>query len=85
MSSLASNEDMPNSLLPLGQAVKKQREKLGLSQEKLADRCGFDRTYISMIERGQRNLSFTNLLKLADGLETSVSQLTEVYNGTDSD
>lgn len=84
MSSLASNEDMPNSLLPLGQAVKKQREKLGLSQEKLADRCGFDRTYISMIERGQRNLSFTNLLKLAVGLETSVSQLTEVYNGTDS-
>jgi transcriptional regulator with XRE-family HTH domain len=84
MSSLASNEDMLNSLLPLGQAVKKQREKLGLSQEKLADRCGFDRTYISMIERGQRNLSFTNLLKLADGLETSVSQLTEVYNATDS-
>jgi transcriptional regulator with XRE-family HTH domain len=75
---------MPKSLIPLGQAIKKQREILGLSQEKLADRCGFDRTYISMLERGQRNLSFLNLLKLADGLETSVSQLTEVYNGTDT-
>lgn len=77
-------ELMPKSLIQLGQAIKKQREILGLSQEKLADRCGFDRTYISMLERGKRNPSFLNLLKLSDGLETSVSQLTEVYNGTDT-
>ncbi len=76
---------MPKSLLPLSQAIKKQREKLGLSQEKLAERCGFDRTYISMLERGKRNPSLLNLLKLADGLETSVSRLTEVYNGIDTD
>lgn len=76
---------MPKSLIPLGQAIKKQREKLDLSQEKLADRCGFDRTYISMLERGKRNPSLLNLLKLADGLETSVSQLTEVYNGSYTD
>lgn len=75
---------MPKSLIPLGQAIKKQRETLGLSQEKLADRCGFDRTYISMLERGKRNPSLLNLLRLADGLETSVSQLTEVYNGSDT-
>ena len=73
---------MPNSLLPLGRAIRERRENLGLSQEKLADRCGFDRTYISMLERGTRNPSFLNLLKLANGLETSVSQLTEVYDGT---
>ncbi|HBB75645.1 MAG TPA: XRE family transcriptional regulator [Planctomycetaceae bacterium] len=73
---------MPQSLHPLGSAIKKQREKLGLSQEKLAERCGFDRTYISMLERGRRNPSLLNLLKLAEGLETSVSVLTEVYNGT---
>lgn len=76
---------MPKSLILLGQSIKKQRELLGLSQEKLADRCGFDRTYISMLERGKRNPSLLNLLRLADGLETSVSQLTEVYNGTESD
>jgi transcriptional regulator with XRE-family HTH domain len=76
---------MAKSLEPLGKAIKKQREILGLSQEKLADRCGFDRTYISMLERGVRNPSLLNLLKLADGLETSVSKLTEVYNGTDTD
>lgn len=54
---------------------------LGLSQEKLAERCGFDRTYISMLERGKRNPSFLNLLRLAAGLKTSVSALTEGYNG----
>lgn len=81
MSTMASNVTMPKSLIPLGQAIKERRTKLCLSQENLADRCGFDRTYISMLERGQRNLSFLNLLKLAEGLETSVSQLTEVYNG----
>lgn len=75
---------MPRSLIPLGAAIRRQREYLGLSQEKLAERCGFDRTYISMLERGIRNPSFLNLLKLAAGLETSVSQLTEVYNGVES-
>ena len=75
---------MPQSLLPLGKAIKAQREKLGLSQEKLAERCGFDRTYISMLERGKRNPSLLNLLKLAGGLQTSVSKLTEVYDGTDT-
>ncbi|MFM9964865.1 MAG: helix-turn-helix domain-containing protein [Planctomycetaceae bacterium] len=75
---------MPEPLLILGAAIRSQREKLGLSQETLAVRCGFDRTYISMLERGKRNPSLLNLMKLATGLETSVSQLTEVYDGTDS-
>lgn len=70
---------MPRSLIPLADAIRGRREALGLSQEKLADRCGFDRTYISMLERGKRNPSFLNLLRLAEGLETSVSHLTEVY------
>lgn len=68
----------------LAQAIKNRREELGLSQEKLAEKCDFDRTYISMLERGKRNPSFLNLLKLAKGLETSVSKLTEGYNGTQS-
>ena len=77
--------DMLKSLLPLGRAIKAHRERLGLSQEKLADRCGFDRTYISMLERGKRNPSLMNLLRLAEGLETSVSELTEVYDGAITD
>lgn len=72
---------MPKSLLLLGEAIRAQREKLGLSQEKLAERCDFDRTYISLLERGKRNPSLLNLIRLARGLQTSVSRLTEVYDG----
>lgn len=75
---------MNEPLLLLSQAIKTQRLKAGLSQEQLADRCGFDRTYISMLERGKRNPSFLNLLKLAQGLEISISTLTESYNGFNS-
>jgi transcriptional regulator with XRE-family HTH domain len=71
---------MKRSLIPLGTAIKEHRSALGLTQEQLAERCGFDRTYISMLERGKRNPSLLNLLRLAEGLETSVSKLTEVYN-----
>lgn len=77
---------MPNPLEPLGAAIRHQRTLLGISQEDLADRCGFDRTYISMLERGTRNPAFLNLLRIAKGLGVSVSTLTEAYpNGFESD
>lgn len=65
------------SLTLLGNKIKERRIELGMSQEKFAEKCGFDRTYISLLERGKRNLSYTNLLKVAEGLEISVSELTE--------
>lgn len=68
---------MDSALSALGDAVKKRRLGLDLTQEQLAQLCNFDRTYISLIERGQRNPSFTNLLRLATGLAVSVSQLTK--------
>lgn len=67
---------MDIALNALGNAVKKRRAELHLTQEQLAERCEFDRTYISLIERGQRNPSFLNLLRLANGLGISISQLT---------
>lgn len=75
---------MPKSLLPLGRVIRERREALGFSQERLAEQCGFDRTYISMLERGTRNPSLQNLFKLAEGLGTSVSKLTEIYDGPDT-
>jgi transcriptional regulator with XRE-family HTH domain len=71
---------MPNLLKPLGESIRSRRLALRMSQEELADRCAFDRTYISMLERGARNPSFLNLLRVAKGLGVSVSQLTEAYN-----
>lgn len=70
-----------SSLLPkLGDSVRSHRKVLGISQEKLAERCGLDRTYISMIERGVRNPSLTSLAKLASGLDVTISNL---LNGID--
>ena len=68
---------MTNTLITLGMRIRHERQRLGLSQEKFADKCGFDRTYISLVERGKRNISFSNLCTIASGLGVSVSKLTE--------
>ena len=59
----------------LAEKIKTQRNKLELSQEKLAHKCGFDRTYISLLERAKRNPSYLNLEKLCVGLEIALSDL----------
>ncbi len=63
------------TLVFLGEKIRARREQLELSQESLADECGFDRTYISMLERGRRNPAFLNLVRLAEGLKLPLSTL----------
>lgn len=58
-----------------GLHVKDLRLKQGFSQEDLASLCELDRTYISGIERGKRNISLLNILKLAGALQSSASEL----------
>jgi transcriptional regulator with XRE-family HTH domain len=58
-----------------GQAIRALRGRRGISQESLALSCGLDRTYISGIERGTRNPSLTNILKLAEALDVSPAEL----------
>ena len=55
--------------------LKKFRMAKGLSQEKLAEKSGLHRTYISGIERCQRNLSIENAQRLADALEIETYRL----------
>lgn len=55
--------------------VKRYREKKGFSQEKLAELSGLHRTYISDIEREQRNISIENIEKIAEALEIEAYQL----------
>jgi transcriptional regulator with XRE-family HTH domain len=59
-----------------GRRVRELRTRLGLSQEAFADRCRLDRTYISGIERGKRNLSLRNIEVIAKALGISISDLT---------
>jgi transcriptional regulator with XRE-family HTH domain len=58
-----------------GDALRELRAERGISQERLAESAGLDRTYVSGIERGERNPSLTNLLKLAAALEVALSEL----------
>lgn len=55
--------------------IKEKRVELNLSQEKLAEICNFDRTYISLLERAKRNPSFLNLKKLSTGLNIELHEL----------
>jgi transcriptional regulator with XRE-family HTH domain len=58
-----------------GEAIRCVRKQLGISQEELALECGLDRTYISGIERGTRNPSLTNILKIAAALQVTPDAL----------
>jgi len=60
-----------------GQRVRELRKAKGLSQEAFADACGLDRTYISGIERGLRNVALVNIAQIAGTLDVTISELTE--------
>lgn len=64
-----------DDLQKFGSTVKKLRQTLNLSQEQLAAECDLDRTYISGIERGQRNVGLRNIYKIAQALNVHPSML----------
>jgi transcriptional regulator with XRE-family HTH domain len=59
----------------LGSAIRQIRTERRLSQEELAVRSHLHRNYVGGIERGERNPSFTNLLRIADALNVPLSAL----------
>lgn len=62
-------------LLKIGSRIRQLREAAGLSQEQLSFECGLHRTYISSIERGERNVAVINLRRIADALGVPVIDL----------
>lgn len=60
-----------------GDRVRGRRRELGLSQEKLAEISGLDRTYISSLEQGLRNVSLNNIARVATALRVDCSVLVE--------
>lgn len=60
-----------------GQRVRTRRHELGKSQEQLAEASGLHWTFVGQVERGRRNLSFHNLLKIAAGLQVDPGELVQ--------
>ena len=58
-----------------GSNVKAYRQRIGLSQEAFAEKCGMHRTYISAIECFRRSISLENIQKIADAPEIEPYQL----------
>ena len=58
-----------------GERVRDLRQRLGISQEELAHRAALDRTYISSLERGHRNVALVNICRLAAALSVDPGEL----------
>jgi len=59
----------------VGHRVRDLRKERGWSQEVLGEKGGFHYSYIGQIERGEKNVSLLNLVKIADALSVNVTQL----------
>jgi len=64
----------------VGKRVKELRKNLTLSQEALAYKAEVDRTYVTDVENGRRNISIETLKKIIDALEVSIS---DFFNSKD--
>jgi transcriptional regulator with XRE-family HTH domain len=61
--------------LKFGTTVRSFRVKQNLSQEKLAEKADLHRTYIGMIERGEKNITLENIEKIAKALGVPMAEL----------
>lgn len=66
-----------DALQAFGARVRERRHELGLSQESLGDVSGLHWTFIGQVERGRRNISLHNLLRLASALQVDPARLVE--------
>ncbi len=66
------NQDV---LIKFGNKVKAERQKRQLSQEQFAEKAGVHRTYIGMIERAEKNITLTNIAKIAAAFAIKIEEL----------
>ena len=75
MARVSGQHDADGSLKRLGDAVRAARKAQALSQEALADAAGIDRSHMGKIERGERNVTFLNLARIAKAVGLRPSEL----------
>lgn len=59
----------------IGLALRAKRESLGWSQETLAFESGLHRTYIGAVERGEKNVTLRNAIRIARSMQSTLSDL----------
>ena len=64
-------------LRKFGDKVRAERERQGISQERLGELAKVHRTYIGMIERGEKNITLLNICKIAGALRLKPKDLVE--------
>ena len=64
-------------LVRFGRKIRFERERKKISQEKLGELAGIHRTYVGMIERGEKNITLLNMEKVAAALDISLKQLVD--------
>lgn len=69
---MTKNKDLEKQF---GNLIKSTRLEKGISQEKLAELSGLDRSYVSELERGEKTASIRTIFKLANGLSVEAYQL----------
>ena len=62
-------------LIFLGKKIRQEREKLGISQEELGKLAKVHRTYVGMVERGEKNITIFNLRRFAEAFKIKVRDL----------
>lgn len=65
------------SATEFGARVRARRLNLGWTQERLAEEAGLHFTYVSSVERGERNISLRNIVRLATALDVDAGTLTQ--------
>ena len=60
-----------------GEVLRELRRDRGMSQEALAEACGCDRTYPSLLERGLRTPTLTSMVRLADALQVAPAEIVD--------
>ncbi len=70
-----TTDNLPTPEQALGLAIRNRRKVRGWSQEDLGFESGLHRTYIGVLERGEKNISLRNLILVASTLGTKASEL----------
>lgn len=77
---VSGKNDEHKHLKAIGSAICAQRKLMKLSQEALAHNAGIDRSHMGRIERGERNLTLLNLIRVAEALDQKPSVILN-YSG----